>query len=66
VIEYVKNAVIIGGENGDRYYSFHERDDKQTRIAGGWFKDDAEAEEWFKKYYPAGYARGAEMRCYGG
>ena len=57
-------GVIIGPITTDRYYTFHEPQTGSQFAAGRWFSSDAEAERWFRKFFPEQYRKGVEMRCH--
>jgi hypothetical protein len=62
MIEVVRGTVI--GQSTFPYSFFTLRGKRITDIE--WFKDDAEAIEWFRVTYPKEFKAGAEMRCYKG
>lgn len=60
MIEVVNGTII--GQVTFPYIFFTLEGERITKLT--WFKDDAEAVEWFKVAYPEAYKIGAEMRCY--
>lgn len=59
---------IVGGDEHPyefwRHGEYPLRHDQNVKITGGWFANDTEAIEWFRKQYPAEFAEGCEMRVW--